>query len=120
MIEAVGGRKLSPELVNHVQRLWPTLVAIAADHIGDEKLPSRKKGSLHLVKEALQVDDVMQELISNDGVVFGAGVPTVQVGGNEVAREGREAAALAQKRSSCLANMPAGLLKPKDCSLGRR
>src|ERR1700733_8453866 len=94
LVEAVGRREFSPKLMNDIEGLRPALVAVAADHVGNQELAAGTKGLFDLVEKAFEVDDVMEGLVGDYGVIFGVSGPGVEVGGDEVEVR-REAGGLA-------------------------
>ena len=78
-IEAVRGWKSAPELLDDRERLRPALMAVAANHVGDEKTSAGTERSLDAIEEAFEVDDMMQRLIGDDGVIFVSSAPGIKI-----------------------------------------
>jgi hypothetical protein len=68
-VEAVTLGQLGPELVDDRARLGPALVAVAADHVGDDEAAVRRQRRADAVEHALERDDVVQRLVREDRVV---------------------------------------------------
>ena len=54
---AIRHRQLTPEFPNDLERLWPALLAIAPDDVGDDEKAAVADGSRHGIEQALQVHE---------------------------------------------------------------
>ncbi len=95
---AVGRRQFPPEFVHDFESFGPALMAVAADHVGDDEAAVRLERRAHLFKQPLQIDDMVQRLHGQHGVIFAIRLPAIKValdkaelGGNAVLLGGRAA-----------------------------
>jgi len=83
-IKTVGWRQLPPELTHYLQRLRPALMSIAADHVRDDKRAVGFERTLDLGEQILQIEDMMQRLIGDHGVIWMSRSPCIEIRLNEV------------------------------------
>src|SRR5712692_2268447 len=79
MIETVGGRQPSPVFTHDVEGLRPSPMSISADHVRNDKRPVGLETALDSAEKILQLEDVMQTLIRNHGVIFVRRIPVIQI-----------------------------------------
>src|SRR5262249_28226716 len=65
------------------ERFRPALMSVPSNHVGNDEDSPGPEGALRLFEKVLQVDDMMQEIIRDHGVVFLSGVPPVQIALNK-------------------------------------
>src|SRR5665213_1073548 len=82
-IETIRRRDPSPKLIHYFKGFRPALVAIASDHIRNNKAAVVCQGSLHLLEQSFEIQDVVQGLVGNCGVAGVRRSPAVKVGLNK-------------------------------------
>jgi hypothetical protein len=79
-VVSVGFGQLVPELFDEMQGFGPAAVAVATDHVGDDEEALRGECGVTGAEEGFELDDVVEGLVGEDGVVWRVGLPGVEVG----------------------------------------